>query len=166
MEVNSKSVLSMVTRRFKLKRSAIEERMQLQKIVYLLQAAGIHLGYGFGWNKYGPYSQDLANDAYAVLSVEPDEYEATKTWVFKTSTEKKLKSFEKFLSDFQQNYKMLELVASVDFMNHVWRVSLESIPKFMGEFKVHKKTLLNGDEIADEDVKKAIELQKKLRELN
>ncbi len=166
MEVNSKSVLSMITRCFALKRSTIEERMQLQKIVYLIQAGGIHLGYGFGWNKYGPYSQDLANDAYAVLSVEPDKYKETKTWVFKTITERKLKSFEEFLSNFQQDYKMLELVASVDFMNHIWGISLESIPDFMEEFKVHKKTLLNGDEIADEDVKKAIELQKKLRKLN
>jgi uncharacterized protein YwgA len=167
MEVNSKSVLSMITRRFNLKRSTIEERMQLQKIVYLIQAGGIHLGYGFGWNKYGPYSQDLANDAYAVLSVEPDKYGETKTWVFNAATEKKLKSFEGFLSKLKEDRnKMLELVASVDFMNRIWGILFEPLADFVKEFRVHKKTLLNGSEFADEDVKKAVELQEELRKLN
>jgi len=167
MEVNSKSVLSMITKRFKLKRSIIEERMQLQKIVYLLQVGGIRLGYGFGWNKYGPYSQDLANDAYAVLSVEPDKYRETETWVFNAATERKLKSFEGFLSKIEKDRnKMLELVASVDFMNRIWSISLKPVEDFVKEFRVHKKTLLDGNKVAEEDVKKAIELAAFINSIN
>lgn len=165
MEVNSKSVLSMISRRFGLKRSTIEDRMQLQKIVYLLQASEIRLGYGFGWNKYGPYSQDLADDAYAVLSIEPKSYKETEKWAFDDTTEKKLKSFDKFLSKFKNDYKMLELVTSVDFMNCIWGISLDPLDDFMNEFRVRKKSLLVRGKVTKEDVKKAVELWKELQSM-
>ena len=39
-------------------------RLKLQKIIYLVQANGIHLGYSFSWYLHGPYSADLTKDAY------------------------------------------------------------------------------------------------------
>ena len=39
------------------------KRMKMQKLIYLLQEAGISLGdYNFHWYKHGPYSQQLQND--------------------------------------------------------------------------------------------------------
>jgi len=166
MDVNLKSVLSMITRRFGLKRCSLEERLQLQKIVYLLQAGGVRLGYGFGWNKYGPYSQELADDSYAVLSVGPEKYEETKNWSFDKDTEDKLKKIEDFLKDFKGDYKQLELLASVDFMCRIWDVNPESLDNFMEEFRSKKKKTLDGSRIEDEEVKKAIKLQQQLHELN
>lgn len=43
-----------------------DERLRLQKIVYLLWAYGISLGYGFNWYVRGPYSPKLASDGYAI----------------------------------------------------------------------------------------------------
>jgi len=43
-----------------------DERLRLQKIVYLLWAYGISLGYGFNWYVRGPYSPKLASDGYAL----------------------------------------------------------------------------------------------------
>ena len=38
-------------------------RMKMQKLIYLLQEAGISIGdYNFHWYKHGPYSQQLQND--------------------------------------------------------------------------------------------------------
>lgn len=38
-------------------------RMQMQKLIYLLQEAGISIGdYNFHWYKHGPYSQQLQDD--------------------------------------------------------------------------------------------------------
>ena len=40
-----------------------EDRMEMQKAVYLLQNMGISVGdYRFMWYKHGPYSQTLQND--------------------------------------------------------------------------------------------------------
>ncbi len=34
-------------------------RLSLQKTVYLIQLAGIDLGYRFSWYRHGPYSREL-----------------------------------------------------------------------------------------------------------
>lgn len=40
-----------------------EDRMQMQKSIYLLQELGLSVGdYDFKWYKHGPYSQSLQND--------------------------------------------------------------------------------------------------------
>jgi len=43
-----------------------DDRLRLQKIVYLLWGYGIYLGYGFNWYVHGPYSPKLADDGYAI----------------------------------------------------------------------------------------------------
>jgi len=43
----------------------VENRKQLQKAVYLGQAAGADLGYRFSWYVMGPYSSQLTEDYYA-----------------------------------------------------------------------------------------------------
>lgn len=45
------------------KPNCFEDRMQMQKSIYLLQELGISVGdYDFKWYKHGPYSQSLQND--------------------------------------------------------------------------------------------------------
>lgn len=42
-----------------------DERLKMQKMVYLLQEEGVDIGhYGFDWYKHGPYSQALLDDMY------------------------------------------------------------------------------------------------------
>lgn len=45
-----------------------EDRLILQKAIYLAQAAGVRLGYYFRWYLRGPYCPALTADAYAVAS--------------------------------------------------------------------------------------------------
>ena len=48
-----------------------EDRMRMQKCIYLLQDLGISVGsYNFKWYKHGPYSQRLQND---ILSLSTNE---------------------------------------------------------------------------------------------
>lgn len=43
--------------------TSFDDRLEMQKIVYLLQNLGISIGnYSFMWYKHGPYSQTLQND--------------------------------------------------------------------------------------------------------
>ncbi len=45
--------------------SNFEQRMEMQKAIYLLQVMGVPVGdYGFRWYFHGPYSQELQDDMY------------------------------------------------------------------------------------------------------
>lgn len=46
---------------------SFDERLILQKTIYLVQNMGIPLGYHFSWYIRGPYSRDLTADAFANL---------------------------------------------------------------------------------------------------
>jgi uncharacterized protein YwgA len=45
---------------------SLEDRVKLQKAVYLAQAAGLPLGYRYSWYIRGPYSPDLTRDYFAL----------------------------------------------------------------------------------------------------
>ena len=84
----------MVIDEFGLKRNSTEDRLKLQKTIYLLEIHGLQLGYGFSWYKYGPYSQDLVYDAYTVLRSEKDTYKGkVKDLKWGTNTEEKFAEF-------------------------------------------------------------------------
>ena len=42
----------------------LNDRIRLQKIVYLLQRCGLNLGYRYSWYTYGPYSRELTSVYY------------------------------------------------------------------------------------------------------
>ena len=44
------------------------DRLILQKSVYLLQAGGIHMGYRFRWYLRGPYSPDMTAGAFGIVN--------------------------------------------------------------------------------------------------
>ncbi|MDB5308653.1 MAG: hypothetical protein JWO38_2855 [Gemmataceae bacterium] len=48
--------------------NTFHDRLILQKAVYLLQAAGIHLGYRFRWYIRGPYSPDMTSGAFGIAN--------------------------------------------------------------------------------------------------
>ena len=50
----------------------IDQRVTLQKAIYLTQAAGVPLRYRYNWYVMGPYSPDLTRDYYA-LHEQPEE---------------------------------------------------------------------------------------------
>ena len=45
----------------------LDDRILLQKKVYLAQDIGLPLGYGYGWYIHGPYSTDLTAAAYQII---------------------------------------------------------------------------------------------------
>jgi len=44
----------------------LDDRKRVQKTVYLAQAAGLNLGYSYGWYLKGPYSRKLTRDYFAL----------------------------------------------------------------------------------------------------
>ena len=52
----------------------MDDRIKLQKAVYVLENMGVHVGdYSFSWNKYGPYSLALDSDAQNCSDIEEQE---------------------------------------------------------------------------------------------
>src|SRR6185295_9114270 len=46
--------------------SSVEDRLRIQKAVYLAQLGGADLGYRYSWYLKGPYSTTLTQDYYAL----------------------------------------------------------------------------------------------------
>jgi len=163
MAVDTKTILYMLARNFDLKRDTIKERLRLQKTIYLLQAHGLQLGYGFSWYRYGPYSQDLVYDAYAVLGSERQKHEnAARGLSFSRNTLRKFEKFRQICGDVLNDAGELEVAASVDFVRQTWpeKGSIEDLDKF---FKEHKKQLFDRRMITTKMIEKALGVSQKLR---
>ena len=162
MEIDVKAVLYMLTQEFGLGRSSFNERLKLQKVIYLLQSFGVKLGYGFGWYKYGPYSQDLVSDAYSVLGSQKSEYERVareEKWAFSKETKAKFAQFKDICKDFLGSSEKLELLASVQFVKNMWCSGVAK-DKFAEEFKKHKKLLFNKTPVDTSEIEVAFDICK------
>ncbi len=49
-----------------------DDRLVLQKAIYLVQQAGVDMDYRYSWYLRGPYCSDLTRDAYEMRSEESD----------------------------------------------------------------------------------------------
>ncbi len=53
--------------------NSLDDRMRLQKAVYIGQVFGVDLGYRYSWYVKGPYSPPLAQDYYELTEAVDDE---------------------------------------------------------------------------------------------
>lgn len=163
MQVDAKAILYMVAKEFGLKRDTTKDRLKLQKTIYLLQANGLQLGYGFSWYKYGPYSQDLVQDAYKVLRSEEYRYSReTRSWSFSENSLERFTKFKELLGDKLHDETQLELLASVDFVEQTWCPEAKG-QEFITKFRQRKRQLYGGKQITDEMVREAVRICNKLR---
>jgi uncharacterized protein YwgA len=98
---------------------SFENRLCLQKLVYLVQKAGVNLGYHHGWYLRGPYCSDLATDGFAIRDA--GGVNATEGWKLDSAFSErvaKLKGLTASAPGFSEaEYAThLELVASVHFL--------------------------------------------------
>ena len=116
--MTTKAVLSKVLELGKPDMSTFDNRLQLQKIIYLLQSSGMSLGYGYNWYVKGPYSSPLAYDLFGIEK-STEIYEKNEGIKFKDHEHivHKLKSFRDFLGDDINDVKYLEVLASLHYIN-------------------------------------------------
>lgn len=95
-----------------------DERLRLQKIVYLLWAYGISLGYGFNWYVRGPYSPKLASDGY---TIDDELFERGRGIRFNNEEEvvESLNRFKEILGDKIDDPLYLEILASLHYIKNV-----------------------------------------------
>lgn len=97
--------------------NSFEDRLILQKAIYLAQAAGIHLGYYYHWYLYGPYCPALTRDAYAVDYERRQDVDESKGWSLDNESQLRLIQLQALIPEANQaRRRKLELLASVHFL--------------------------------------------------
>ncbi len=129
-----------------------QDRLIMQKSVYLAQAAGVNLGYYYHWYLYGPYSPSLTRDEYAIatdVSVGLDESEG---WKLDDRSSQRLEGIRDIFTEPERDKlaKKLELLASVHFLIERKQVSKVDTNRITTTLKLFKK------DFSEEDVKKAL----------
>ncbi|MFW9888593.1 MAG: hypothetical protein ACFFER_10445 [Candidatus Thorarchaeota archaeon] len=103
---------------------SLKKRIKFQKTIYLLEAFGANLNYHFSWYLRGPYSTSLADDGYALYSLEPESRLELANDVNVDSDKvpiEKMKAFLKELRlvlDAKSESSRLELAASLHFLSN------------------------------------------------
>ena len=91
---------------------SFENRLKIQKFVFLLKNALSDLGYHFNLYLRGPYSPELARDAFQI-----SDWSEIKEIRFKEEEkETKFKKFLAFLEPFKEDTKWLEIASTIVLM--------------------------------------------------
>jgi hypothetical protein len=93
-------------------------RLMLQKAIYLVQEAGVQLGYGFRWYLRGPYSPDLTRDAFAIIAALNQSISESQGWRLDDVSVGRIRELQKRFAHVSPAHlpKKLELLASVQFL--------------------------------------------------
>jgi uncharacterized protein YwgA len=91
---------------------SFDGRLKLQKIVYLLQAYGLNIGYHFNLYLYGPYSTELARDGFAIGDFE----KAPKMEFSRPTSQQKFVDFIHFIGNRKDDAEWLEIAASLHIL--------------------------------------------------
>lgn len=59
---------------------SLDDRILMQRKVYLAQLKGLPLKYGFSWHLSGPYSEDLMEDAIAIVGRDLNDVSLKPEW--------------------------------------------------------------------------------------
>jgi uncharacterized protein YwgA len=102
---------------------SLEDRVRVQKAVYLGQLSGVDFGYRFSWYLRGPYSTKLTTDYFELEEAIRLREEDSKKMELKTSIKKKLDAIAPLMKKPNtvtlEIEGWLELVASYHFLRKV-----------------------------------------------
>jgi uncharacterized protein YwgA len=97
---------------------SFQERLILQKVVHLVQAGGVNLGYYYHWYLHGPYCPSLTRDAYAIESELGQGLDESEGWKLDDESQQRLKNLQSLIPQREpaEIGRKLELLASVHFL--------------------------------------------------
>ena len=98
--------------------NSFQDRLIMQKSVYLAQTAGVNLGYYYHWYLYGPYSPSLTRDEYAIAMDISADMDESKGWKLDERSSQRLEEIRSLFTGLERDKlaKKLELLASVHFL--------------------------------------------------
>lgn len=131
--------------------SKFEERLKMQKMVYLLQNMGISIGdYNFLWYKHGPYSQVLQNDILSEEDIKPIDLK------YSNDAKKEIDKLKKAMAEENLHYSQAEWIECLGSLLYIKENVLSSSSNeddIIKELKKRKPHLDN-----DTDNKKAFSI--------
>jgi len=98
----------------------INDRILLQKKIYLAQDIGLPLGYGYSWYIHGPYSTDLTAVAYQII---PEGFDSIEKNTFNEQYAKMISRVNELEGEIEKRNLQIsivqwyELVASIAYWN-------------------------------------------------
>ncbi len=125
-----------------------EDRLILQKAVYLAQAAGVNLGYYFRWYLHGPYCSSVSDDGFCVAIELGQGTEDSAGWSLDAASAEKASGILDLVdcNDRSALAKKLELFASIHFLLDRKQVSGQSPDKITAVLRKFGKDF-NADDV-------------------
>ncbi len=120
---------------------SFEDRLILQKAMYLARAVGIKLGYHYRWYLHGPYCPAVAEDGFAIKADLGQGINDAEEWELDNSSSDKLKIIQPLMGGGDRTIlaKKLELYASVHFLIDVGEMSSDDPAKITETLKRYDK---------------------------
>lgn len=106
---------------------SFEDRLRLQKIVYIAKYFDIDLGYSYNQYIRGPYSPDLARDYYKLYENFGDKLSEDTTKVGNLVENPTFSKFARFIDKYHDDPKMLELIATALMIMDASNITPENI---------------------------------------
>ena len=100
------------------KMETFDDRLILQKTIYLMQSFDLYVGYDFSWYIRGPYSTQLTKDGFDLR----DQFDqiANEGRFKEDDAEMRFQQFMKFIGDKKNDPDWLEITASIHFLKEVY----------------------------------------------
>jgi hypothetical protein len=128
---------------------SFDQRLMVQKKVYLTQLTGLDLAYRFGWYLHGPYSRELTRDAFRLkeeMELGERDFENETLSAYARKRVEQAPKIWANKPDGIGDDDWLELLASLHYLRHiaymgknarrdfddVWKALIESKPRFKG----------------------------------
>ena len=129
------------------KMDTFDDRLILQKAVYLAQAKGVNLGYYYSWYLYGPYTSALARDAFEIERELGEGFDDSEGWQLDEDCQNLL---EKLTGLFREEDRAtlalkLELLASVHFIVRRKQVDKVTAEKIRVKLEAFNKNFTEGE---------------------
>jgi uncharacterized protein YwgA len=103
--------------------STLQNRVCIQKAIFLAQEAGANLGYSYSWYVHGPYSPELTTDYYELdndLSTGDEDYQKYKLISALNDPLQKIKGLFSVPQNINLSQdKWLELISSIIFWQKI-----------------------------------------------
>lgn len=120
---------------FQFSMDTFNDRLKLQKLIYLLQASGVFLGYQYSWYLRGPYCSTLATCGFELREIYDEIPEKIKIEFPNLNTRDKFAKFKKAMANRWTDNDFLEIAASVHLLYTLGKKYDQTIEKVAAKQK-------------------------------